>query len=84
MPILKTELGKRLARWQLSHTAPSPLNIDHPVQIDLADAADEIERLSEKVLTLEADNEEMVRAMTEMAQRFVRAMDAKFPPPPAD
>ena len=42
----KTELGKRLARWQLSHTAPAPLSIEHPVQADLAAAADEIERLS--------------------------------------
>lgn len=68
MPIPTTELGKRLMRWQLAHTAPAPLSLDHPVQVDLAEAADEIESLS-------AANEELVRGMTEMAGRFTRAMD---------
>lgn len=45
MPVPTTDLGKRLVRWQLSSTAPAPLNLDHPVQVDLAAAADEIERL---------------------------------------
>lgn len=38
-------IRERLARWQLTHTAPAPLSIDHPVQDDIAAAADEIERL---------------------------------------
>lgn len=76
MPILTTDLGKRLVRWQLSHTAPAPLSLDHPVQIDLAAAVDEIERLSAANAKLESDNEEMVRGMTEMAERFSRAMAA--------
>lgn len=46
MPIPTTDIGKRLMRWQLAHTAPAPLSIDHPVQVDLAAAADEIERLT--------------------------------------
>lgn len=49
MPTPTTELGKRLTRWQLAHTAPAPLSIDHPVQVDLAAAIDEIERLHAKI-----------------------------------
>lgn len=57
-----TELGRRLIRWQLSHTAPVPLSIDHPVQVDLAAAADEIEALRASVKywrerTVELQNE---------------------------
>ena len=52
MPILQTEMAKRLVRWQLSHTAPAPLALEHPVQEDLAAAADEIERLENALLGL--------------------------------
>lgn len=48
MPVLKTNLGRRLSRWQLAHTAPAPLSIDHPVQEDLAAAIDMIERLEDR------------------------------------
>jgi len=45
MPIPKTKMAAKLMRWQSAHTAPAPLPLDHPVQVDLAEAADEIERL---------------------------------------
>lgn len=38
-------ISRRLVRWMLPHTAPAPLDLDHPVQADLAAAADEIELL---------------------------------------
>jgi hypothetical protein len=43
MPVPTTEIGRRLARWQLTHTAPAHLSIDHPVQADLAAAADKLD-----------------------------------------
>lgn len=46
MPILKTEMAKRLVRWMLPHEQPAPLALEHPVQEDIAAAADEIERLT--------------------------------------
>lgn len=45
MPIVTSIMAKRLVRWQLAHTAPAHLRLEHPVQIDLAEAADEIEKL---------------------------------------
>jgi len=45
MPLLRNQYAKNLARWQLAHTAPASLSIDHPAQVDMAEASDEIERL---------------------------------------
>ena len=53
MPILKTEMAKRLTRWMLPHTAPAPLQLEHPVQEVLAAAADEIERLDAQLNAFE-------------------------------
>lgn len=56
MPTPTTEIGMRLVRWQLAHTAPAPLCISHPVQADLAAAADEIERLNALLNTPEIED----------------------------
>lgn len=48
MPKSTTPLTKRLARWMLAHEQPVPLALEHPAQQDLAEAADEIERLEKE------------------------------------
>ena len=63
MPILNTLLEKRLGRWMLFSEQPAPLSLEHPAQQDIADAIDEIQKLT-------AANEELIRGMTEMATRF--------------
>jgi hypothetical protein len=45
MPIPQNAIAKRLVRWMLPQEQPAPLSLEHPVQEDLAAAADEIERL---------------------------------------
>lgn len=45
MPKFTTPLTKRLVRWMLAHEQPAPLALEHPAQIDMAEAADEIEYL---------------------------------------
>jgi hypothetical protein len=46
-----TTLTRRLMKWMLLSEQPAPLSLDHPVQQDIAAAADEIERLLLHVLT---------------------------------
>lgn len=70
-------MAKRLMRWQLSHEAPAPLALEHPVQEDLAAAADEIERLSapldRTIPGHEAPLSEMLEAAAVIAECHLKA-----------
>jgi hypothetical protein len=74
MPIPKTKMAERLMRWMLAHTAPAPLSIDHPVQVDIADAADEIERLS---AALGREREAIASKAREWAAHYPEASDGR-------
>jgi len=48
MPIPKTEMAKRLILWMRPSTQPAYLSLDHPAQVDIAAAADEVDLLAKE------------------------------------
>jgi hypothetical protein len=78
MPILKNEVSKRLMRWMLPHTAPAPLSLDHPVQVDLAAAGDEIERFHTALIEIldAVDDMRLVNRLKEIERIATAALIA--------
>ena len=76
MPILKNHVSKQLMRWMLPHTAPAPLSLDHPAQVDMAAAADEIERLHEALLSIldAVDDARLVDRLKEIERISIKAL----------